>query len=678
MFSEIDMYPSHSLRLRSTGELPQHVDREFHGAVVGGTFNEVVSGQNRYKFFRRPIVPFLHSVPPEVLLAPTNDEEVNPLVPVMEVEETGATRSVGVQTKFRESQTQTDPYTPDYTVRPGAEPEILTLATLSHGVGLPAGLAEIEMIERAREKREFENQLPAITDEASFELRRKMMEEQELREWAQREAEIDSLQAERLDLLQTAIRERDQENDFLAEQRMEALRQSKLEEKDAAIMNIQRHRIKMLRKLSKSRKTVLPPDQPPGARTKRRDIIQEYANFGSTVYAPVTRLGRHPDRGADSFEVQPADLASLPGLTGLEASLPRSLTTTLVHKPAKGVTSGGGGGAGGGTALRSAAARKEAAITGHLARMDAVIKTAKLTASGQLPATAQSSQTVLLPSWRRKTEKTVRPATPRVPDVDPAADELANAVITIQKLLRGRAVQNTMFEGKEKRRELIRELYESERSLAAQTQRVDEEEEEREQRRVRVLEGAMDTVQGEVVSYLLDYLSKELVRMQQRGRISALVNMAEATRRQREAEESGRRQAEQQLRAREAVMFQQVLRVHQGTADTFLDEAFQDAIEDESKKQAVVEVKVQRGALAPIVDKLEAARNDPDVVVRDLVASFLLPEVERHRVQHRIQLEERRFVDAAHKSIYQVVKDVEAQLSLAPSTPTAGGGLLEE
>ena len=30
-----------------------------------------VTGANRYKYFRRPIIPFLQQVPPEVLLQPT-------------------------------------------------------------------------------------------------------------------------------------------------------------------------------------------------------------------------------------------------------------------------------------------------------------------------------------------------------------------------------------------------------------------------------------------------------------------------------------------------------------------------------------------------------------------------------------------------------------------------------
>ena len=103
---------------------------------------------------------------------------------------------------------------------------------------MPAGRAEVEMIERARQKREFENTLPPTTDEASFELRRAMMEEQELREWNEREKEIDRLQEERLQLLQRAIFEREKENEMLAEQRVDDLRRRKLEEMDRTITGI--------------------------------------------------------------------------------------------------------------------------------------------------------------------------------------------------------------------------------------------------------------------------------------------------------------------------------------------------------------------------------------------------------------------------------------------------------
>ena len=70
---------------------------------------------------------------------------------------------------------------------------MLTLATLTYGAGLPAGVAELEMIERARAKRAWEATLPNAVDEASFKVRLKMMEDMELKEWRNREEEIKRL-----------------------------------------------------------------------------------------------------------------------------------------------------------------------------------------------------------------------------------------------------------------------------------------------------------------------------------------------------------------------------------------------------------------------------------------------------------------------------------------------------
>ena len=47
---------------------------------------------------------------------------------------TPATRTVEVQTDYRDSEAQTDPYTPEFVVRPGSQPELLTLSSLLHGM----------------------------------------------------------------------------------------------------------------------------------------------------------------------------------------------------------------------------------------------------------------------------------------------------------------------------------------------------------------------------------------------------------------------------------------------------------------------------------------------------------------------------------------------------------------
>jgi len=107
---------------------------------------------------------------------------------------------MGSQTQYRDSYAQTNPYSPEYTLPEGKKPsdapstlpELLALATLSFEYGLPAGLPELEMIERARQKRQWEATLPLVVpgDTAAWEKRLAMMEEREVLEWEYREQEI--------------------------------------------------------------------------------------------------------------------------------------------------------------------------------------------------------------------------------------------------------------------------------------------------------------------------------------------------------------------------------------------------------------------------------------------------------------------------------------------------------
>ena len=69
---------------------------------------------------------------------------VDPLAPPTtqheEMELKGGTRTVYVQTDYRDSETQTDPYTPQYVVKPGEQPELLALASLSWGMCVGVGV----------------------------------------------------------------------------------------------------------------------------------------------------------------------------------------------------------------------------------------------------------------------------------------------------------------------------------------------------------------------------------------------------------------------------------------------------------------------------------------------------------------------------------------------------------
>jgi len=122
-----------------------------------------VSGPSRHRYFKRPVLPFLSEQPPEVLLAPLGAAEPPPPSPEP------AAREMATQSDYRESEAQTDPFSPEYSLPPGEAPELLALAGLTHVNGqLPATLQTVEAIERARAKRQFEAALPPLTDEVTM------------------------------------------------------------------------------------------------------------------------------------------------------------------------------------------------------------------------------------------------------------------------------------------------------------------------------------------------------------------------------------------------------------------------------------------------------------------------------------------------------------------------------
>lgn len=99
-------------------------------------------------------------------------------------------------------------------------------------------MTEMELIEQMREKRAFDYALPPTSDEASFNLRRKLTVEQERREWDKRNEDIKQKQNERLNLLQSALVEREKETEEKHAQRTEEIRLKKTEIKERALAKI--------------------------------------------------------------------------------------------------------------------------------------------------------------------------------------------------------------------------------------------------------------------------------------------------------------------------------------------------------------------------------------------------------------------------------------------------------
>lgn len=198
-------------------------------------------------------------------------------------------------------------------------------------------MAELEMIERARIKRVWEASLPVVTDQASFERRLKMMEEMEVKEWEEREVEIKRLQEARLEILEQVIRQREKENDAENDKRVERIWQRKMQEREALFEKINRKRIKALRKLADRRAKI-------DNKVEKRDIIGEYGNYASKVYAPKARDGVFRDKVDSTLHIKLDELDNFQGtrallvliknlgLVELETTLPKSIVEPRIDR----------------------------------------------------------------------------------------------------------------------------------------------------------------------------------------------------------------------------------------------------------------------------------------------------------------------------------------------------------
>ncbi|KAJ3371589.1 Cilia- and flagella-associated protein 91 [Allomyces arbusculus] len=705
MFSQVRTYPSHSIQVRIAPVDPSLGQNRY----VPVDSHPQVTGTNRYKYFRKPLIPYTDNPGGQLVFArktpapPTANDGASAAATA--AVPAPATRTMAVQTLYRESEAQTDPYSPDYVMASAADrPELLALANLKWGAGLPAGLAEIEMIERARAKRRWEATLPEVTDEASFQRRLKMMEAMELREWDDREREIRQLQERRLAILAKVLEQRAADNERAAAERMHRIWQRKLAEKDALRAKMDARRAKELRKLAAKRAKL-------EAAPTRRDIIAEYANPASDVYLPKPRDGiptymqsvmdrihkqrtlaaaRLADVGSGAPNITivggpPAtpgvstsaasqqhaatvgfhDLNQYSTLAHLESLFPPAVTQPNLTEPCL-------------NPIQTPAARKEASMLAQLEKMDQKLK--------EMKYKAEAAEKKPLRFLQPVPKAAPRPLTPTVAAPDPEVEARYQTALVIQRWLRGRAVQLAMLQGKEKRQDLINELRlalvanqaaDDERGAvtadaAGRAAQLTERVETLAERQEQLFE---DTVQAEFVGQQLDFIHKELKRLEEEKRLSAMAMLVERTRRMREAQEAGKRQVELARRHEHDEVFRQVMHVHQETVDSFLEEIIAQGIQEtaemsarERVRRAIDEaadpVATVTGAVAgngggtldsPVVE------DAPDTVVANLVSSFLFQETEKRLLRMQVQHSQQKYLLAAHQAIYGILPELEAE-----------------
>ena len=72
--------------------------------------------------------------------------------------------------------------------------------------------------------------------------------------------------------------------------------------------------------------------------------------------------------------------------------------------------------------------------------------------------------------------------------------------------------------------------------------------------------------------------------------------------------------------------------VHQGSVDSYLQNIITNTIDNTSSLQAYEEAKLKVQTLNKFIDRAEEKRNKPEVLIKDLVSSFLIPDVQRKKL----------------------------------------------
>lgn len=499
---------------------------------------------------------------------------------------------MAVQTLYRESEGQTTPWLPDTTENTK-----------------PLAWFEEEELEK----------LP-------LEQRQKRLVEMEVEQWAKRERTIIELQQQRLNLLLQKFQAREIEAAVTRQQRVEAVLTDREQKRLEAVERIEKKRLKVLRTLTEQRR------QMTTKKHTKRDIITDYSDKGSSAYAPLRRQGRadamcHMHRAVYGKRDVLTD-TSLAALDEIEALYRKGEVPTLKSQKTE---------------------RRADRIHQEMLR---TVEMSVLEKRGGIEKKVQP-----LKIAQRINKPPPRPATPE-PEVRVTPDDDARemAIILLQRLLRGRALQSEMYRCLENQRQLIRELRTVE-ALREVEEKAETEEEKQAAEAARQHMEQAATVEGKVAGDMLHFLNHQLQRRLEERRIDAMLKLAERERRRREAVEAGQREAELRRQAIKDEAFRRIMRVNYETAESYLESIINGSIETAANDLATEIARRDAEKITKFTSTAASRGGDDTIVARDLVAAFLFPEVERETFMRGLRIEQQGFRRAANNSVQELGGD---------------------
>jgi hypothetical protein len=186
--------------------------------------------------------------------------------------------------------------------------------------------------------------------------------------------------------------------------------------------------------------------------TVKTDVIDKYFDKTSELYAPLKRSGTLKKGATQLPSFAQTAHQSMEHLQWLERTM-----TTLSSKTFMGDLRDGSGR---GTRRSNAQQKREQAMQNDLAKMFKASRQSRISEQDSLSSHRSPSFEIMSPLATASSTHKGRPSTPDFVHKfkAPPVDKLSEAVLLLQRLLRGKAVQNIMLDGRSRRLELIREL----------------------------------------------------------------------------------------------------------------------------------------------------------------------------------------------------------------------------
>lgn len=536
------------------------------------------------------------------------------------VQNTGC-RNIGIQTEKREIGTQSDPYSPPLINFETTDNELLKISHFKFGKELPITLDILFSLDEICDKEALERALPPLTDECSFKMRGKLMEDQELKEWNRKEETLKKAQIMRLNFKQNVLIERERVIERENFDSVLVANIKRLAVTEQISEKIEKKKLKIVRKLIRQHKLFR------GGLEKDEFSPENALTNSKLKFFPMTQIiGRKPltrpqilqDIDIDALanwipkkalEVQIDEQGAISNQKKMRLDRQRAKTLQLNKK-------------------EEVQTQNDSESKDLIEGMNAV----KIR-----PETPYLPYCPELANYPHQEAHLDRARWVRIEDDIRRERDKHRLAFLLQRMVRGRAIQNLLFDGKEKRLALIEELL-----VVANVDAVDEIEQREKNERAKKQAAdlaKLNGLQGALLAEAIDKMAMEKKRVAMKIEFEKELNTAIDRRFELEAEEAGRRQAELVLKKREEKLYEEVCSIAYCDAESLLSQTLAKATAYLAQKNAQNITRIKEKNFSKYMAMNEEHH---DVLVNDLMHCFLLPNVDKAVLQKKIEIEQRK------------------------------------